>query len=136
MTYYLAFVHAESGGFGFTCPDVPGFAAYSGANSFDEAVSEARAVLAGHVAALLDAGGDLPEPRKLSVLRNDRDLAEDWNEAMTTVMLPALVPIGRTKRVNITIDEADLALIDRAARERGVTRSAFVTAAAREKAET
>lgn len=47
-------------------------------------------------------------------------------------MLPALMPFGRTKRVNLSIDENTLELIDKAANVRGLIRSAFVAEAARQ----
>ena len=48
-------------------------------------------------------------------------------------MVPLLLDTGRLARANISIDAGRLADIDEAARLRGVTRSAFLAAAAREK---
>lgn len=132
--YYLAFVFTDAGGYGFTCPDVPGFTAHADTDDFAEAVSVARTVLASHVAAMVDAGATLPPARALEALRVAPDLAEDFAEAATTVMLPAIMPAGRTTRFNVSVDEAVLTMIDRAAKERGLTRSAFLVEAARQMA--
>jgi hypothetical protein len=129
--HYLAFVFEAEDGLDFVCPDLPGFTAHSDDRDFDAAAAEARRVLAAYCAALFDAGGSLPRSRGLAELRADPALAEDWAEATTTVMLPALVPAGRSLRVNLSLDENTVGLIDRAARERGLTRSAFVAEAAR-----
>jgi predicted RNase H-like HicB family nuclease len=131
MSHYLTFVFADETGFGFTAPDIPGFTAHTETSDFDEAASEARTILATHIAAMIDAGIALPKARTLTELRADADLAEDWAEAETTMMLPALVPAGRTKRINVTMDENTLDLLDRAARERKITRSAALAEAAR-----
>lgn len=134
--YYLAFVFTDAGGYGFTTPDVPGFAAHAQTEDFDEAVAVARRVLAGHLAAMMDAGAAMPVARSIDALRADPDLAEDFTEAATTVMLPAILPGGRTMRVNISFDENTLRLIDRAAADRALTRSAFLAEAARQLAAT
>jgi predicted RNase H-like HicB family nuclease len=129
--HYLAFVFPDVTGFGFTCPDVPGFSAHVESDDLDIAVAEARAVLAAHLAMLIDSGVALPAPRPLASLRDDSDLADDFAEAATTILLPALIPAGRTVRVNISLDENTLSLVDDAARARGLTRSAYLAEAAR-----
>jgi len=49
------------------------------------------------------------------------------------VTIPLLLDAGRTVKANLTFDAGLLADIDRAASERGITRSAFMASAAREK---
>lgn len=109
-----------------------GFTAHAETEDFDEAVTTARRVLTAHLAALIASGGALPRARSLAELRATPELAEDFAEADTTVMLPALMPFGRTKRVNLSIDENTLELIGKAASIRGLIRSAFVAEAARQ----
>ena len=130
MAYFPAIFFESEGGFDFVCPDIPGFAAHGGPG-FGEAAATAREVLASHLAALLDAGGEMPRPRDLAELRADPEFADDFAEAAGVVMLPAIVPAGRTLRVNLSLDENTLDLIDASARDRGLTRSAFVAAACR-----
>lgn len=131
MSHYLAFVFPERDGYGFTAPDVPGFTAFAATRDFDAAAAEARRVLTDHLAALVDTGGALPSARDIEALRADPALADDFAEAATTVMLPALLPYGRTVRVNLSLDQSTLGMIDLAAEARGLTRSAFVAEAAR-----
>jgi hypothetical protein len=54
-------------------------------------------------------------------------------EGESAVMIPLLVDSGRTVRANISLDAALLEAIDAAAKERGLSRSAFLASAAREK---
>jgi predicted RNase H-like HicB family nuclease len=134
MTYYVALLAGDDEGFGFVVPDVPGFAVYAETTNIEEAIATARRVLADHLAALLDHGSPLPNARSLKDLRADPEYREDFAEADAVVMMPALVPSGRTKRVNVTIDENTLDLIDRSAADRNLTRSAFIAEAARQMA--
>jgi metal-responsive CopG/Arc/MetJ family transcriptional regulator len=48
-------------------------------------------------------------------------------------MNPLLIDSGRTVRANVSFDAALLDAIDAAAKERGLTRSAFLSSAARGK---
>jgi predicted RNase H-like HicB family nuclease len=129
--YYTALITTDVGGYGFIVPDIPGFTAHAETDDIEEAAAVARQVLANHLAWLLDSGQELPAVRSLKELRADPDLAEDFEDAEAVMLLPALVPAGRTKRVNITIDENTLDLIDRSAADRQLTRSAFIAEAAR-----
>ena len=49
------------------------------------------------------------------------------------VLIAVLIDEGRTMRANLTFDAGLLGAIDAAAKERGLTRSAFLASAAREK---
>lgn len=134
MAYYIALIFGDAGGYGFTVPDVPGFTAHADTDDVEEAIAVARRVLAVHLAALIDHGGELPRARTLKKLKADRELKEDFEEADAVLLLPALLPAGRTKRVNVTLDENTLNLIDRSAADRKLTRSAFIAEAARQMA--
>jgi len=50
-------------------------------------------------------------------------------------MVPLLIDVGRPAKANLSIDAGLLAAIDEAASARGLTRSAFLAGAAREKIE-
>jgi HicB_like antitoxin of bacterial toxin-antitoxin system len=54
-------------------------------------------------------------------------------EGESGVMIPLLLDSGRTVRANVSRDAAMLNAIDAAAKERGLSRSAFLASAAREK---
>lgn len=130
--HYLALVHRdESGGYGFTVPDIPGFAAHAETDELGEALAVARRVLADHLAATADAGRELPRARPPGEVIADPEFRGDLDEALATTLLPAILPSGRTLRINVTMDENTLGLVDSAARDRGLTRSAFLAEAAR-----
>jgi predicted RNase H-like HicB family nuclease len=132
MTYYMTLIHGEEDGYGFTVPDVQGFTAFAATPNLEEAVAEARRVLNDHLALIIDEGLELPAARDLGALKADPSLREDFEDAEVVMLLPALVPAGRTRRVNVTLDENILDLIDRSAADRNLTRSAFIAEAARQ----
>ena len=129
--YYTAIITTDAGGYGFVVPDIPGFTAHAETDDIEKAAAVARGVLANHLALLIDNGAELPKARSLKELQKDASLREDFEEADAVMLLPALVPAGRTLRVNLTIDENTLDLIDRSAADRKLTRSAFIAEAAR-----
>lgn len=124
--YYVAFVHADADSIGFTVPDVPGFTADIETTDMDVAITEATKVLTGHLAEMDRA----PHARSIADIRADPACAQDLGEASAIVLLPGLRPVGRVMRVNLSLDEGTLSMIDREAKERGITRSALVQAAA------
>ena len=80
---------------------------------------------------MLEADGDpVPLPRDFDAIVNDPALAEDRQDAMTTI-IPLLRDKGSSVRVNVSFDLGLLEAIDTAARSRGQTRSAFLASAAR-----
>ncbi|HTU11190.1 MAG TPA: type II toxin-antitoxin system HicB family antitoxin [Allosphingosinicella sp.] len=130
--YYLAFGFPnDEGGYGFTIPDIDGFTADAGEATLDESLAVARRVLADHIAALVDAGLPVPPARPPEEVIDDPDFAEDRETATFATLIPAILPGGRTLRVNITMDENVLNLVDRAAGDRNLTRSAFIAEASR-----
>ena len=58
---------------------------------------------------------------------------EKPNKGESTVIIPVVLDAGRSVRANLTMDAGLLEAIDTAAIRAGVTRSAFVASAAREK---
>ena len=76
-------------------------------------------------------GEALPEPTDLGkVLEDIRTGRED---AGGTVLVPLLIDKGRPVRANISLDVGLLEQIDEEAKRRGLTRSAFLASAARDK---
>ena len=64
-----------------------------------------------------------------------RDGEMDPSAGESAVMVPLIVDAGRPVRANLSIDAGLLAAIDAEAERRGLTRSAFLAGAAREKIE-
>jgi hypothetical protein len=73
----------------------------------------------------------MPASRPLRQIISDGEL--DVAAGETAVMIPLLLDSGRPVRANLSLDAALLEAIDEAARARGLTRSAFIASAARDK---
>jgi HicB-like antitoxin of HicAB toxin-antitoxin system len=73
----------------------------------------------------------VPGGRPLRQIISEGEL--DVAAGETAVMIPLLLDSGRAVRANLSLDAALLAAIDEAAKARGLTRSAFIASAARDK---
>jgi len=80
-------------------------------------------------------GEELPKPRSAEALRADPDVAAALAEGAVLAVVPLLIDLGRPTKANLSLDAGLLAAIDEAAAARGLTRSAFLAGAAREKIE-
>jgi hypothetical protein len=69
------------------------------------------------------------------MLRGDPEIAAAIAEGAALAIVPLLRDAGRPAKANLSIDAGLLAAIDEAAEARGLTRSAFLATAAREKIE-
>lgn len=128
MTYYPAFIHYEPGhAHSAFFPDVPG--CFSAGDSLDACFANARAALAFHMEGLTEDGLDIPQPSSLDDLKANKNFEDDFKEA-TLIRVPLLMNIAAPKRVNISLDKGLLSAIDQAAKEQGMTRSAFLASAA------
>jgi predicted RNase H-like HicB family nuclease len=118
--------------YGISFPDFPG--AVSGGRTVDEAMARGRETLAFHVAGMIEDGDPVPALRSLEELRADREIAREMRDVkrVCLVEVPFELP-GKPVRVNISIEDRLLDAVDRAARTRGQSRSAFLAEAAREK---
>ena len=131
--HYVGFLFSddEGGGYGVTVPDIPGFTAHAETGGISAAVDTAQRVLTDHIAAMVDAGLEVPAARSPDELEKVKEIKSEWDQADAFVMLRAIYPAGRTLRVNVSMDENVLNLVDRAAGERKLTRSAFIAEASR-----
>jgi predicted RNase H-like HicB family nuclease len=127
MAEIYALIHEADGVFGISFPDFPG--CVSAGSSLEDALQRGQATLAFHIAGMIEDGEPLPSPRSHADLRADPDFAGDAQDAILTLVHVELP--GKAVRVNVSIEETLLDQIDRAARSRGETRSAFLAAAAR-----
>lgn len=131
MPRYIALIDGEPGAYGAAFPDCPGCTAMG--ETMDETIRNAGEALREWIGDRLSAGLSAPEPRSADALLSDPDQAEEVRAATLVATVPLLLDEGRAVRVNLSLDAGALAMIDRAARERGVTRSAFLVSAARDK---
>ena len=125
---YIAFLHEDADGFGISFPDFPG--CVSDGATADEAVARGEEALAFHAEGLTEDGVPLPVARTLSEVLAAPDLAE-WREGAQIVHVPLIIDRGSPRRVNVSLDPGLLEAIDAEAMRRGMTRSAFLSSAAR-----
>lgn len=129
MAQIVMLVHEENGALGASFPDFPGCTTV--ARDLDALYRKAAEVLAFHVAGMVEDGLPLPEVRGLSALRDDATFREDAADATLVGVVSVELPGGRAVRLNITLDEATLERVDRAAKASGQSRSGYLAAAAR-----
>ena len=126
---YVAFIHGEDEpGFGISFPDFPG--CVSDGETVEDAIRRGSEALAFHVEGLMGDGDAIPTPRTVQEIKVDPSLAE-WREGADIAFVPLVLDRGSPRRVNISLDYGLLQAIDDEARSRGMTRSAFLSSAAR-----
>jgi predicted RNase H-like HicB family nuclease len=131
-THYVAAVEKDAdSAFGVWFPDVEG--CFSAGETLEDAVANAAAALRQHAEALESAGRQVPPARTADAILRDKDVKADIKAGAVLFAVPLLADAGRTVRINISLDKALVDQIDDAASARGLTRSAFIAQAAREK---
>jgi hypothetical protein len=75
-------------------------------------------------------GEPVPRPRTLEQIRQAREEWIDWDGAVAAYV-PLLPPKTKSERINVTLEEGLIDLIDRAAKNEGLTRSAWIAEAAK-----
>lgn len=126
MSHYIALVDGEPGSFGVVFPDAPGCTAMG--LTHEEALQNSVLALAEWVG--LD---EPPAPRSIEELRADEDVQEQLSDGAVFAIVPLVRESGRSVRANLSIDAGLLEAIDVAAARAGLTRSAFLSSAARDK---
>lgn len=129
---YVSFIHRDEAGYGVSFPDFPG--CVSVGDTVDDAVRHGSEALAFHVEGLVEDGEAIPAPRTIDAIKGDPELT-DWHREADLVLIPLLLDRGSSRRVNISLDQGLLEAIDDEARQRRMTRSAFLATAARREIE-
>ena len=106
----------------------------SDGDTIDEALRRGAAALAFHIEGMLQDGETIPEPRSLQDIEADPSLTE-WRKGATVCFVPLVFDKGSSRRVNISLDYGLLQAIDDEAKRRNMTRSAFLSSAARNEIE-
>ena len=131
-THYVAVIEKETdSAFGVWFPDVEG--CFSAGDTLEEATANAAAALRQHAEAVESAGRRLSAARAVDDVLGDKDVRKSVETGAVLFAVPLLADAGRTVRINISLDKALVDQIDSAASSRGLTRSAFIAQAAREK---
>lgn len=125
---FVAFLHTDGDGWGISFPDFPG--CVSDGLTEDEALARGEEALAFHVEGMREDGEGLPTPRPVAAIMADPELAE-WRREALIAYVPLLLDRGSPRRVNVSLDPGLLEAIDREASRRRMTRSAFLSSAAR-----
>lgn len=113
--------------YGVTVPDLPG--CFSAGETVDEALTEVVEAIETHLEGMLLDSEPITTPKTIEFYKDDPEFADGiW--AIVNVDISKLS--GRSKRVNITIPEHLLSLMDQYVAERGETRSGLIAQAAME----
>src|SRR3984893_18803906 len=133
MARYIALVDGRSGSYGLTVPDLPGCT--SAAATIDTVLRKATEAVRLWAEHELAGGEILPKPRTIEAIRADPEVAAALAHGAVLAIVPLVRGAGRPVKANLSLDAGLLAAIDEAAAARGLTRSAFLASAAREKIE-
>ncbi|MDO7843477.1 type II toxin-antitoxin system HicB family antitoxin [Sphingomonas immobilis] len=117
--YYPAIVEAGIDSFGVYFPDLPG--CVSAGRTVTEAAMGAEEALVGHLKVMADYGDPIPAPSAIDGIE-----AAEGSVEVCRILVRGERP-GKSVRVQITLEEALLARIDKVARNR----SRFIADAAR-----
>ena len=131
MTRYVGLIDGEAGGYGIIFPDLPGCTA--AAATVDEVMRHAVESVAAWIDDAIADGEQIPAARSMEDIRTDPKVVRAIGEGAALVLIPLVRDEGRPAKANISMDAGLLAAIDDAAAARGLTRSAFLVSAAREK---
>jgi predicted RNase H-like HicB family nuclease len=125
MRQYIALIHKDpDSDYGVSFPDLPGVA--TAGSTLDEARAMAAEALALHLEGMAEDGEDIPAPSSMEEIMKDAE-----NKKAVAVLIEAPTAAVKTVRVNVTLPADALEEIDRYAESHGLTRSGFLTQAAR-----
>ncbi|MGO9171049.1 MAG: type II toxin-antitoxin system HicB family antitoxin [Rhodomicrobium sp.] len=129
MVHYVGVLDGSGEVWGVRFPDVPG--CVGGGASPEEAIEDATTALRDVMAYKRGERSELPKASTVAEVIASGEIGP----GETAVLIPLVLDAGRTIRANLTFDAGLLAAIDGEAHRRGLTRSAFLASAAREKLE-
>ncbi len=125
MKQYFAIVHKEKGSaFGVQFPDLPG--CFSAADDMEFLIGNASEALS-----LWAEDAKMPTPRQIEKIIADRDIASELADGAFLISVPLTENDTRVVSANISLERGVLKAIDTAAKRRKLTRSAFLSQAAK-----
>jgi predicted RNase H-like HicB family nuclease len=133
MSRYVAIVDGTPGAYGVVVLDLPGCT--SGGATIDDALRNAVEAVTLWVEDARADGEKTPKARSAEKLRTDPEVAAALAEGGVLAYVPLVLDAARPVKANLSLDAGLLNAIDEAAERRGLTRSAFLASAAREKIE-
>lgn len=124
MVSFIAYIRKEADSdYGVEFPDVPG--CVTAGRTLDEAIAMAQEALAGHLAALEEAGDVVPVPSSMEALKDDPHRGD-----AVVILVEVRPDLLKAERVNVMIPRHLLGRIDAAS---GGNRSRFIVEAAEQK---
>jgi predicted RNase H-like HicB family nuclease len=124
-------IDGEPGAFGLWVPDMLGCTSMG--KTEDEVLHKAQEAMCMWAEDALADGELLPAPRSFKEIAQEPEVAEALKQGSVLAIVPLIIESGRSVKANLSMDAGLLEAIDDAAEARGLTRSAFLSSAAREK---
>ncbi|WP_315708501.1 type II toxin-antitoxin system HicB family antitoxin [Brenneria uluponensis] len=120
----------EKHAYGVTVPDLPG--CFSAGDALDEAMSNAKEAITGHIELLIETGGDIPAVSTVQDLAKNPEYA-GYTWALVDVDISRLM--GGAEKINVTLPKVLIDRIDRvvASHPEFKSRSGFLAQAALER---
>lgn len=131
MTQYVGILDGSGIAYGIRIPDLAG--CYGGGSTPEAAIADAMSAARDWVSHRAVKGEAAPKPRTMQQILKTEDIDAASNEV--AVIIPVVLDAGRTVRASLTFDAGLLEAIDAEATRRGLTRSAFLASAARDRLE-
>jgi predicted RNase H-like HicB family nuclease len=131
MTQYVGILDGSGKAYGVRIPDLAG--CYGGGATPEAAIADAMSAARDWISHRAVKGEGAPKPRTMQQILKTEDI--DAGKDEVAVIIPVVLDAGRTVRASLTFDAGLLEAIDAEATRRGLTRSAFLASAARERLE-
>ncbi|WP_075290753.1 type II toxin-antitoxin system HicB family antitoxin [Pararhizobium arenae] len=129
MKHFIALVHKEEeSAYGVSFPDLPGV--FSAADAEEDLTANAMEAIR-----LWAEDQTVPSPSSHDAVIGREDILQELANGAFLMRVPFIEDDSRTVRANVTFEKGMLDAIDAAARERGMTRSAFLASCARKEIE-
>jgi predicted RNase H-like HicB family nuclease len=128
---YIGILDGAGKTYGVRIPDLAG--CYGGGPTPEEAIADATSAARDWFSHRETKGEAAPKARTLTQILKSETIDAQQNEV--AVLISVILDTGRTVRANLTFDAGLLEAIDAEATRRGLTRSAFLASAARDRLE-
>jgi predicted RNase H-like HicB family nuclease len=127
MRYPVVIHKDKASDYGVTVPDLPG--CFSAGDTMEDALTSVIEAIECHLEGLLLDGDEIPQAQPIEAhLKNRQFAGGTW--ALVNVDLSKLA--SKARRINITLPERVLALVDEQARREGESRSGLLARAVME----
>jgi predicted RNase H-like HicB family nuclease len=124
---YIGILDGSGDVWGVRIPDIDG--CVGGGPTPEAAIADVTQALRDVLEHKQSSGAPFPNTSSIKVILQKEKPAK----SESTVIIPVVLDAGRSVRANLTMDAGLLEAIDTAAVRAGITRSAFIASAAREK---